>query len=136
MEDINHHISIISDQVLRADSLSKAIEDGLKQNIRIAVLGTDNFQELKNLPKPLLLLIDLMGTAKNSRQIIGAIREMDANIKIIALHLYRSLFLVDPLYKMGINGYVYYEPSREELIKAIRVVQSGKKYVPNYLMTA
>lgn len=136
MEDINHNIAIISDQALRAESLSKTVQNGLNNSRDIPVFQTDNINSIDALLNPLLLLVDLMGTNKSSRQIILPIKEKDSEIKIIALHLYRSSLLVNPLFTMGVDGYVYYEPSRDELVSAIRTVMSGKKYIPNYLLSA
>lgn len=136
MEDVNHNIAIISDQALRAESLSKTVQNGLNNSRDIPVFQTDMIDSIDPLLNPLLLLVDLMGTNKSSRQIILPIKEKDSEIKIIALHLYRSSLLVNPLFTMGVDGYVYYEPSRDELVSAIRTVMSGKKYIPNYLLSA
>lgn len=136
MEDVNHNIAIISDQALRAESLSKTVQNGLNNSRDIPVFQTDMIDSIDPLLNPLLLLVDLMGTNKSSRQIILPIKEKDSEIKIIALHLYRSSLLVNPLFTMGVDGYVYYESSRDELVSAIRTVMSGKKYIPNYLLSA
>lgn len=136
MEDVNHNIVIISDQALRAESLAKTIEIGFNNGFKVPIFKTDKVESIDSLSGPLLLLVDLMGTSQSSRQIILPLKEKDADIKIIALHLYRSSLLVNPLFTMGVDGYVYYEPSRDELVNAIRTVMSGKKYIPNYLLSA
>lgn len=136
MENLKFNIAIISDQALRAESLSKTIVNGFNQRIEVPFFKTGDLDSLNHLLKPLLLLIDLMGTSKSSRQIILPIKERDSETKIIALHLYRSTILVNPLFSMGIDGYVYSEPSRDELVKAIQTVIDGKKYIPNYLLSA
>lgn len=136
MEDLKYSIAIISDQALRAESLSKTIVNGFNHGVEVPVFKTEDLNSLDKLFKPLLLLIDLMGSSKSSRQIILPIKERYSETKIIALHLYRSMILVNPLFSMGIDGYVYYEPSRDELVKAIKTVTGGKKYIPNYLLTS
>lgn len=135
MKAEKHQIAIISDQILKAGSLSRVIENGFKHTLHIPVLGSDKLDQVQFLPKPLLLLVDLMGVEKSYKQIILPIRQQDSAIRIIVLHLYRSFALVNPLLDMGIHGYVFYEPSRKELINAIETVTSGKKYLPDYLLT-
>lgn len=127
MEDVNHHIAIISDQALRAESLSKTIEKEFNQPVEIPIFHTEQIEAVIRLSKPLLLLVDLMGLNKSYKEIILPILDLGSDIKIIALHFYRLSTLVNPLYKAGIQGYVYYEPSREELLHAIKMVASGGK---------
>lgn len=136
MEDWKYHIAIISDQIPRSEVLSKIIKSNFKQIAEIPIIDTDNLESLKTIHKPLVLLIDLMGTDKKSKEIIVPLREMDSNIKMIALHIYQSPKLINPLYNMGINGYVFYEPSRKELVHAIQQVTDGETYKPEYLRSA
>ncbi|WP_234567265.1 hypothetical protein [Rhodohalobacter sp. 614A] len=136
MEDEALNIAIISDQPVRAESLSKTIENGLSNGTEIRVLTTDLIHSTGAMSSVHLILVDLMGISKSSRQIILPLKEKYSGIKIIAMHLYRSSLLVNPLFAMGIDGYIYYEPSRGELMNAIRTVTAGKKYIPNDLLSA
>jgi len=77
-----------------------------------------------------------MGTSKSSKEIILPLREIDSDIKLIVLHMYQSPALINPLFKMGINGYIFYEPSRRELVNAIHKVTAGEIYKPEYLRSA
>ena len=126
-------MAIISDQSVRANMLSSIIEKSFDHISEVPVLQTNKLDSIKKLKDPLLLLIDLMSMGKTSREIIVPVRKIDRDIKIIALHLYRSSTLVNPLFEMGVNGYMYYEPSRDELKKAIHTVMSERKYIPEYI---
>ena len=134
--ETNFNIAVISDQALRGAAISKAIKDGFKQKVDIPVLPSDQTLDIERIPMPLLLIVDLMGSGKSYKEILNPIREKKPEVKIIVLHMYRSSILVNPLLRTGINGYVYYEPSREELLDAIETVQAGRKYIPDYLITA
>lgn len=136
MKKRQYHIAIISDQKPRTEVLTKIIENSFKQIARIPIINTNNLEVIKTLPKPLTLLIDLMGTNKSSKEIILPLRQRDSEIKLIALHMYQSSNLINPLFNMGINGYVYYEPSRNELVNAIQKVTAGETYKPGYLRSA
>jgi DNA-binding NarL/FixJ family response regulator len=130
MENQGYHIAIISDQEPRTKVLTKIIENNFEQIDQVPIIQAGDLETIKNTQKPLVLLIDLMGTDKSSKEIILPIRELDSKIKLIALHMYQSPKLIDPLFSMGINGYMFYEPSRRELLEAIEKVTSGETYKP------
>jgi DNA-binding NarL/FixJ family response regulator len=136
MERWDHNIAIISDQKPRTEALCKLIGSYYGEISKIPIIDTDNLGSLKNINKHLLLLIDLMGSNKKPKEIIIPLRELNSDFKIIALHIYQTPKLIDPLYNMGVNGYVFYEPSREELIHAIEEVMNGETYKPEYLRSA
>lgn len=136
MEGPYYHIAIISDQAPRTEVLSKIIENNFAQIADVPVIDTNNLKAIKGIQKPLVLLIDLMGTNKSSKEIVLPVRKLDSEIKIIALHMYQSPKLIDPLFNMGINGYIFYEPSRKELVDAIQKVTGGETYKPGYLRSA
>ncbi|MDZ7720358.1 MAG: hypothetical protein U5K72_16200 [Balneolaceae bacterium] len=136
MEGSEYQIAIISDKKPRTEVLSKVVKSFFKQITKVPIIDTDSLESLKNINEPQVLLIDLMGTNKNSKEIIVPLREMNSDFKMIALHIYQSPKLIEPLYKMGINGYVFYEPSRKELVHAIQEVTAGETYKPEYLRSA
>ncbi len=136
MENWNFCIAIISDQKPRTEVLSKIIENNFSEIKTIPIVNTDNLDTIDTFQKPLVLLIDLMGTDKSSKEIILPLRKKDSKLKMIALHMYQSPKLINPLYNMGINGYVFYEPSRKELVDAILQVTNGEIYKPEYLRSA
>lgn len=135
MEEGTYHIAIISDQAVRAALLSNIVVKSFEHISDVPIFQTYNLACIKKLHKPLLLLVDLMGINKISKEILHQIKEIDMEVKIIVLHLYRSTTLVNPLFKMGVDGYLYYEPSRIELKKAIQAVASEQKYIPEYIDT-
>lgn len=135
MEEGTYNMAIISDQTLRANLLSNIIVKSFEHIFEVPIFQTDEINRIQKLNKPLLLLVDLMGMNKTSKEILFQIKEINSEVKIIALHLYRSTTLVNPLFKMGVDGYLYYEPSRIELKNAIQAVTSNQKYIPEYIGT-
>jgi DNA-binding NarL/FixJ family response regulator len=136
MEEWDHNIAVISDQRPRTEVLCKIIESYFKQITIVPIIDSDNLQSLKTVSRHMVLLIDLMGSNKKPKEIIIPLREMNSDFKIIALHIYQTPKLIDPLFNMGVNGYVFYEPSREELVHAIQKVTDGETYKPEYLRSA
>jgi DNA-binding NarL/FixJ family response regulator len=136
MENREHHIAIISDKEPRTEVLCKIIKDNFEEIEQVPIIHTDNLDSIKTIKKPLVVLIDLMGTDRSSKEIILPLKQQDSTIKLIALHMYQSPKLINPLYNMGINGYIFYEPNRRELVEAIEIVTKGETYKPGYLQSA
>lgn len=136
MDSADHLIAIISDQKPRTEVLSRIIKNNFEQIGEIPIISSDDLDSIFNIVEPLILLIDLMGTSKSSKDIIVPLLKIDSEIKMIALHMYQSPKLINPLYDMGVKGYVFYEPSRKELVDAIKQVTDGETYRPEYLRSA
>ena len=134
MDSNTHNISIISDQKVRARIIQNLIKKGIDPTVTVTVVGSEDYNIKYGEFDKHLILVDLISIEKPSRLLIKEIRETMPGVKIIALHIYRSLMLVKPLYDMGINGYIYYEPSRKELMQAIHSVFGGNNYKPEYLI--
>ena len=136
MDTLNFYIAIISDQKPRAEVLSKIIKKNFKQITEVQVFSSESLLIYKKTDLIQVFLIDLMGIRERSKEIIPPLRKKDDNIKIIAMHMYQSRNLIDPLFRMGIDGYIFYEPTKKELTDAIKNVTLGKKYRPEYLQSA
>lgn len=133
MEKAADNILILSTQKIRATIIERLIKSSLNGNVNITVADPDTYFHLNNKIKSYLIILDLMGIDLPAKQIIRKIKSRYKNTSIIALHMYRSSILVDPLFDFGVNGYIYYEPTKEELTNAIVSVSNGENYKPNYL---
>jgi DNA-binding NarL/FixJ family response regulator len=128
------NIAILSDQKVRANIIKDLISNGMNHSVFVSVIGSNEFNHFKSIDDELIVIVDLISLEKPARQLLKEIRSTHPKVQIIALHIYRSPALVQPLYEMGINGYIYYEPSRKELVEAIRSVSNGNRYTPEYLI--
>lgn len=123
-------ICIISDQHIRAKTIRLQIQSVLDEPCNILITGSAEPFEIGTNIENQIFLVDLMSINEPASQIINTLKALNNQAKIIALHIYRSSFLVRPLFRLGINGYVYYEPSRKDLLSAIEQVAAGKNYIP------
>ncbi len=134
MYENEQNITIISDQKVRARIIQNLITNEIGTSVTVSVKGSEEYNiTIENNHKRIIIL-DLISVEKPARQLIKEVREKMPGVKIIALHIYRSRALVQPLYDIGIDGYLYYETSRKELVKAIHSVSGGNNYKPEYLM--
>ena len=135
MEDHKATIYILSDQKLRGEIIQNQLKINLPKSFGISLLGSDNIATIPTDGYRPILIIDFIALNKTPKHILSILKNANADIKIIGMHLYRTMPLVTPLFDMGIDGYVYYEPSRDELIAAIHSVIENKNYMPPFLGT-
>ncbi len=128
------NIIILSTQKIRASTIKGLLKKSLASDVNIAVTDPDAPIPSNESNSKYLIILDLMSVDLPAKQIISRIKKTHQNAGIIALHMYRSSMLVEPLFEFGVNGYVYYEPTREELTSAIISVSNGERYVPEYLL--
>jgi len=103
-----------------------------------AISSAPGVKELKEkaTSKPELCLLDLANINQPSLEVIGDVKDYFSTSKIIAIHIYSSSVLVDPLFKAGIDGYLTYEPTRSSIKKAFDCVLSNQTYVPADIMSS
>lgn len=135
MKETGLHIIIIAEATPRAKTIRKLLTESFEKITLDIISSNDLDSELNsdNQQVSLLCLVDLMSSEESSFTLIGRIKEQLPPAKIIAMHIYRSDFLIEPLYKQGIHGYLFSEPSRNELLEAVNTVIKGKNYRPSFL---
>lgn len=131
----NLHIIILSEQSVRAKSLTELIYSATGENNNVLTMRPRELRSFQDNGAKPILLVDLMGCHQPSQQIIKALKNDHKNVRIIAMHMYRSKSLITPIMSEGVDGYLYYEPSKAELAEAIKKVQNGIKFEPVYTDT-
>ena len=99
----------------------------------VEVLGISELLNTEYSHQTNVCIIDLMSSENTARATLAGIREAVPNAGLIAMHIYTTAELVQPLIDQGADGYLTYDPSRNELIDSIRVVADGKRYLPAYI---
>lgn len=133
MDSTDTAITIISDQKVRAESLKALVNNALNRKVYTSAIITGEIYSYCSVNDKQIFLLDLMGCYQPSRQLINSLFDILVEGKIIALHMYRSFPLIQPLLAMGIHGYLYYEPTREEILHAVNNVQKNELYLPPYI---
>ena len=123
-------------RVLLADD-HKIIRDGLrslleKESDMVVAADADNGRKALQLTRKLhpdVVIMDVSMPDLNgidaTRQIIGE----QPDVKIVALSMHSEKQFVEGMLKAGVSGYLLKDTAFEELVKAIRVVCAGKKYL-------
>ncbi len=76
-----------------------------------------------------LIVLDLTAAKANLRLLISEIRTVFPEVKIMALHFYKEISLVQALIKVGANAYLPIDTLHQEMGQAIANLRQGLNYV-------
>lgn len=122
-------------RVLIADDHQLVI-DGIKlmfsDETDIACIGeaNDGLQalELAGKIRPELIILDINMPNLNGIETCRQIRRSFPEIKILALSMLKEVSLIKLILKNGADGYLLKNSGKEEILTAIRKIQTGEKY--------
>jgi two-component system, NarL family, invasion response regulator UvrY len=76
-----------------------------------------------------LVISDLEMPGKNGLEALEKMKELKSDIPVLILSIYDEDLYAVRTFKAGASGYLNKNSAPEELIKAIRKIQTGKKYM-------
>jgi len=93
-----------------------------------AASGEEALQKLRELPCDVLLL-DLSLPGTSGVDVLRAVRQRYVALKVLVLSGFPEERYALPMIRNGANGYLCKDCERDELIRAIRTVAQGRRYV-------
>lgn len=122
-------ILLVDDHKLIRDSWSFI----LNSDIRFQVIGetsnADEAVEIAKDKKPEIVLMDINMSPVNGFEATKLVRKYSPGSKIIGISMHSMPAYARRMLQIGAMGYVTKNSSKDELLKAIVEVYSGKKYV-------
>lgn len=117
----------------RANALKERVEKACGNLKKIQVINEMNsVRDYSDNGNEHVIFLDLPNIKQSAVQTITSARNIcEDKCKLIAIHIYTTKLLVDPLFDAGIHGYLTYEPSVDEIKKAVSIVANGKLYLPD-----
>ena len=123
-------------RILLADD-HKIIRDGLRSLLEketdMVVAGeAENGRKALQLTRKLdpdVVIMDVSMPDLNGMDAARQILSEQPGVKIVALSMHSEKLYVEGMLKAGVSGYLLKDTAFEELVKAIRVVCAGKKYL-------
>jgi two-component system nitrate/nitrite response regulator NarL len=85
--------------------------------------------------RPDLILLDINMPGMNGLEVVGQLRKTHPHVKILILTVHNSREYVIHVAKSGAQGYLLKESPPEELLQAIRAIQSGGTYYSPHVAT-
>lgn len=125
-------IIIIAENNPRSESIASLILNGFNNSVNVNVQNLTGMRAIDLDYKPDVNIVDLVSSTTPIVSFISKVREFLPDSGLIALHMYKSPELIKPLYDMGIDGYLYSDPTRDELVRAIEKVIDGQVYYPSF----
>ncbi len=93
-----------------------------------ATSGKEALEKI-SISKPDVVLLDVNMPNMNGFETCKKILQLDSEIKVIAISMHKESSLIKLMFGNGAKGYVLKNASQKEVIKAIKAVYNGKKYV-------
>lgn len=78
---------------------------------------------------PDILLLDLMMPGMNGLEVTRVVRERFPKTNVVILTMHANEAYVSEALQAGAQGYVIKDSSSEELVRAIREVEAGHRYL-------
>ncbi len=122
-------IAIADDHQIIIDGI-KALLEGVPdiEIISEALNGAILLEQLATGCQPDIVLLDISMPVLDGIQAARTIIEKYPDVDILILSTHDERRLIHEIWKMGIESYVVKAASKEEMIKAIRIIDSGGSY--------
>ncbi len=122
-------IVIVDDHTILRDGLQSLLTArGEYEVVGHAADGLEAIQAAKEY-QPDIILLDLSMPKMNGIAAIKEIKKQVPEIKILALTIYRDEEYILSAFEAGADGYCLKDANFEEMLKALKIVMSGKTYM-------
>ena len=126
---MKYRIVIADDHRIVRQGLRSLVEqENDLEVVGMAANGRQALQMTRRL-KPDVVIMDISMPDLNGIDATSQIVKEVSGVKVIALSMHSEKQLIDGMLRAGAAGYLLKESAFEELIKAIRIVCAGKKYL-------
>ncbi|WP_340105618.1 hypothetical protein [Rhodohalobacter sp. 8-1] len=128
---VKQNIFLFSGYTPRSTALVERMEKACDDSAAVILIEqVEHILEKRVQDVESFVVLDLPNIKQSAIQTINSVREHSDGIKILAIHIYTTRLLVEPLIQAGIHGYLMYEPAISELREAISTVSKGNVYLP------
>lgn len=130
------NVLLVDDHRIFLDGLELVLEGEKEINLIGCVLnGRQAMSVIRaNFPDIDVVVLDINMPEMNGIEVAKIVKTEYPEIKIVALTMHNREEYIRQLRKVGIDGYILKEMGKEELVDAIRKVNSGNEYYGNSVM--
>lgn len=129
VEDSRSRLVVVEDHAILREGLRALLE--LEPDLHIAGEASDGIDAVPVVEslKPALLITDIALPRRSGIELIGCLRQMRLDLKILVLTAHSSEEYIRAALNAGADGYVLKDASRADLLQAIRAVLDGQTYL-------
>lgn len=128
-EDNMLRLAIVDDHGIVRAGFREMLADELGIRIEFeAASGEEALQKLREQPCDVLLL-DLSLPGQSGVDVLRTVRQRHSDLKVLVLSGFPEERYALPMIRHGASGYLCKDCERDELLKAIRTVAQGRRYV-------
>jgi len=123
------NIVLVDDHLFLREGLKKILHD--EPDLKVIGEAYDHYTlfELLKGGEPDVIILDITLPGKNGIEILKDLKQRKVNSKVLILSMHPEDRFAIRAFKAGALGYLTKESAPEELVKAIRTVLNGRKYV-------
>ena len=120
----------VDDHLLMREGVIRVL--GLHPDVAVVAQASNGQDAIDQFAKhrPDVTLMDLQLPRVSGLQAIAAIRQLDANARIVVLTMYQADEDIYRAIQAGASGYLLKDTVPEDLIRVIREVHAGKRSIP------
>jgi two-component system, NarL family, invasion response regulator UvrY len=123
------HVMLCDDHAL----VRRGIRDTLSEAVDITVTGeAGSYSELREILRSApcdVLLLDLNMPGRSGLEVLASVRETHASIRVLIVSMFPEDQYALRCLRAGAQGYANKAGDPEELVKAVRILMQGRKYV-------
>lgn len=126
-------VALIDDHTLLREGLKRLLEE--THDIEVAGEGASAADALRLARDPKLdvLLLDIALPGENGIQVLDMVKQARPEMKVLMLSAYAEQQYAVRALRMGAGGYLTKDSAAERLVRAIRTIAAGRKYVSESL---
>lgn len=127
------NVLVVDDHTIVREGLCKLIQ--FEQDMIVAGVAKDAPEALRIISKQKtdVVILDISLPGRSGLDIIKDLKKLQPGSRILMLSMYREERFALRAFKSGASGYLTKEMASEEIVKAIRKVYSGGKYITPWL---
>jgi DNA-binding NarL/FixJ family response regulator len=118
-------IIIADDHPLFIDGVKTALKDNHEIKIIGEALNGNQLLKQVNVQNPHLVLLDISMPEMNGLEVAENIKRNHKKVKVIMLTLYSNRSFIKRCQALGVEGYMLKDCGKQELLKAINIVNNG-----------
>ena len=123
------NILIVDDHLIVREGIKRIIDDSAGMNVVAEASNGMEALELIWKNKYDLILLDISMPGKNGLQTLKQIKKHDKNIPVLMLSMHSEEQYAMRSMKAGASGYMTKETASSSLVKAIRKINDGRKFI-------